>query len=218
MTYPVTLPLIGKVKVREILKEGLLDLWQSAADRVKMPVNFNERVEEVTPEGSGFLVKTSQDEYRTANVLLALGRGGTPRKLGVPGEDQPKVLYRLTDAEQYRGQNVLVVGGGDSAIEAAVALSREPDTQVTLSYRRDAFGRVKPKNRDDVAEAEQGGQLTVILNSNVTSIEEHQVTLEHEGESLTLDNDTVIVCAGGVLPTGMLKAMGIEVDTKYGSE
>jgi thioredoxin reductase len=218
MTYPVSLPLIGRIKVREILKEALLELWKGIANRVKMPVNFNERVEQVIPAESGFTVKTNRGEYHTANVLLALGRGGTPRKLDVPGEDLPKVIYRLTDAEKYRGRQVLVVGGGDSAIEAAVALSKEPGTRVTLSYRRDAFGRVKPKNREDLAAAEDGGQLAVMLNSNVTLIEEHRVTLDHKGESISLGNDTVIVCAGGVLPTEMLRAMGIQVDTKYGTE
>lgn len=218
MTYPVTLPLAGRIKVREILKEALLGIWQAAADRVNMPVNFNERVEQVTPADAGFIVKTNRAEYHTANVLLALGRGGTPRKLGVPGEDLPKLSYRLTDAEQYRGQQVLVVGGGDSAIEAAVALAGEPGTTVTLSYRGDAFGRVKPKNRERLAAAESGGQLTVVLNSSVTRIEEHHVVLDRKGEAVTLDNDAIIVCAGGILPTAMLKAMGVQVETKHGTE
>jgi thioredoxin reductase len=182
-----------------------------------MPVNYNERVEQVTPLDKGFVVRTNRAEYRSANVLLALGRGGTPRELGVPGEDLPKVVYRLTDAEQYRGQAVLVVGGGDSAIEAAVSLAAEPDTRVTLSYRGDAFGRVKPKNRDRLAEAERDGRLTVVLNSTIALVEERRVALDHKGERLALDNDTVIVCAGGILPTAMLKAMGVEVETKYGS-
>lgn len=218
MTYPVTLPLIGKIKVREILKEALLGIWQDAADRVKMPINFNERVEQVTPTGSGFVVKTNRAEYSTRNVLLALGRGGTPRKLGVPGEDQEKVVYRLTDAEQYRGQHVLVVGGGDSAIEAAVALAGEPDTTVTLSYRGEAFGRVKPKNRERLMDVEQSGRATVVLGSTVSRIEERQVFLDRQGETIPLDNDAVIVCAGGILPTAMLKSMGVQVDTKYGTE
>lgn len=217
MTYPVDLPLIGKIKVREILKEALLGIWQDAADRVRMPINFNERVEKVTPGAIGFTVITNRGEYRTNNVLLALGRGGTPRKLGAPGEELAKVVYRLIDAEQYRGQHVLVVGGGDSAIEAAVALAGEPGTTATLSYRGEAFGRVKPKNRERLAEAEHGGRLTVILNSTVARIDDKTVTLDHQGQPLTLANDAVIVCAGGILPTAMLKSMGVQVDTKYGS-
>lgn len=218
MTYPVTLPLVGRIKVREILKEALLDIWQDVADRVRMPINFNERVEQITPADSGFTVKTHRAEYHTHNVLLALGRGGTPRKLGAPGEDLPKVVYRLIDAEQYKGQAVLVVGGGDSAIEAAVALAEEPGTRVTLSYRGDAFGRVKPKNRERLTEAESDDRLTVILNSTISRIETRQVVLDQKGKPITLDNDAVIVCAGGILPTAMLKTMGVQVDTKYGTE
>lgn len=217
MTYPVDLPLIGKIKVREILKEALLGIWQDAADRVRMPINFNERVEKVTPTAAGFTVTTNRSEYPTRNVLLALGRGGTPRKLGAPGEDLAKVVYRLIDAEQYRGRHVLVVGGGDSAIEAAIALAGEPGTTATLSYRGEAFGRVKPKNRERLTEAEHGGRLTVILNSTVARIDDKTVTLDHQGQPLTLANDAVIVCAGGILPTAMLKSMGVQVDTKYGS-
>lgn len=217
MTYPVQLPLIGKIKVREILKEALLGIWQDAADKVGMPINFNERVEGIAPAGSDFVVKTNRAEYRTANVLLALGRGGTPRKLGAPGEDLPKVLYRLIDAAQYRGRRMLVVGGGDSAIEAAVALADEPGTTVALSYRGDAFGRVKPKNRERLAEAEAAGRLSVVLNSTVARIDPGQVVLDREGESVPLANDYVIVCAGGIVPTAMLKAIGVEVEMKHGA-
>ncbi|HET6718432.1 MAG TPA: NAD(P)-binding domain-containing protein [Rhodocyclaceae bacterium] len=216
MTYPVHLPLIGRIKVREILKEALLGIWQDAADKVGMPINFNERVEQIAPADSGFVVKTNRSEYRTSNVLLALGRGGTPRKLGVPGEDLPKVLYHLIDAGEYRGRHMLVVGGGDSAIEAAFALAGEPGTQVTLAYRGEAFGRVKPKNRERLAEAEAAGRLSVVFNSTVARIETEQVVLDQQGESLVLANDYVIVCAGGILPTAMLKALGVEVEMKHG--
>lgn len=217
MTYPVILPLIGKLKVGQIVKEALLALWQGIADRVSMPINFNERVEKISPAEPGFLIKTNRAEYRSGAVLLALGRGGTPRKLGVPGEELPKVLYRLIDAEHYRGRQALVVGGGDSAIEAAVALAAEPGTTVTLSYRSAAFGRVKPQNRERLAAAEQAGQLTVLLNSTVSRVDESSVDIDQQGQSIHLANDVVIVCAGGILPTAMLKELGVRVETKYGT-
>jgi thioredoxin reductase (NADPH) len=86
---------------------------------------------------------TSQGRYQARSVLLAIGRRGTPRKLGVPGEDASKVVYRLVDAEQYRGQAVLVVGGGDSALEAAMALAGQPGTHGDAVLPQRAFSRVK---------------------------------------------------------------------------
>jgi thioredoxin reductase (NADPH) len=218
MTQPVVLPLVGKIKLGEISKESLLELWLGIVERFKIPINFGERMEKVESVEGGFIVRTQRSEFRTRALLLAIGRRGTPRKLGVPGEEHGKVVYRLIDPEQYQGCKVLVVGGGDSAIEAAVAIADQPDTQVTLSYRGDAFGRVKPKNRERLAAAEQAGKLTLRLASQVKSIDAHTAAIEQAGENILLENDFVIVCAGGVLPTPMLKEIGIRVETKFGTE
>lgn len=217
MTQPVVLPLVGKARLGEISKESLLAFWQGIVDRVGMKIDFGQRVEQVVPAGDGFVVRTCGGEYRTRSVLLAIGRRGTPRKLGTPGEDLPKVVYRLVDPEQYRGKRVLVVGGGDSAIEAALAVAAEPGASVVLSYRGEAFGRVKQKNRERLAEAESGGRLEVVLGSNVVRIEAASVELDCGGALRRIDNDAVIVCAGGILPTPMLKEMGIQVETKFGA-
>jgi len=174
-------------------------------------------MEAIRVEGQGFVVKTSKAEYRTRSVLLAIGRRGTPRKLSVPGEEQPKVVYRLIDAEQYRGQHVLVVGGGDAALEAALACADERGTTVTLSYRSEAFGRVKPKNRERLEAAEKAGRLKVLLQSNVKKIGAKDVAIDQQGKKFELKNDAIIVCAGGVLPTPFLKEIGILVETKYGT-
>lgn len=217
MTAPIDLPIVGKVKMSEISKEALLEFWQDVIDRSGVKINFNERMEKLAQNGDGFAVTTARGTYHARAVLLAIGRRGTPRKLGVPGEELPKVVYRLIDPEQYRGQSVLVVGGGDSALEAALALAGEPGTRVTLSYRGDAFGRVKAKNRTRLEEAQALGRIDVRLNSNVRRIEPKAVQLAQEGIAAGLDNDAVIVCAGGILPTPMLKEMGIFVETKYGT-
>ncbi len=217
MTQPVVLPMAGKARLGEISKESLLAFWQDIVERFGMKIEFGQRVEKVTAVDNGFIVKTDRAEYSTHAVLLAIGRRGTPRKLGVPGEELPKVVYRLIDPEQYRGQHVLVVGGGDSAIEAAVAIAAEAGSSVTLSYRGEAFGRVKQKNRERLAEAEGKGNLKVVLGSTISRIEAEFVYLECE-ETVKLANDAVIVCAGGILPTPMLKEMGIRVETKFGTE
>jgi len=217
MTAPVQLPIIGKMKFGEVSKEKLLEFWQGVVQKTGLKINFFERMEKVKPEGDGFVVQTSKQEYRTRSILLAIGRRGTPRKLGVKGEDQPKVVYRLIDPEQYRGQHVLVVGGGDSALEAAIACADEPGTKVTLSYRSEAFSRVKQKNRERLEQAEAAGRLKVLLSSNVEEVGADSVAIDQGGKKIRLKNDAVIVCAGGILPTPFLKEIGVQVDTKFGS-
>jgi len=217
MTAPVQLPIIGKMKFAEVSKERLLEFWKGVVERTGLKINFFERMETVKPDGHGFVVRTSRQEYRTRSILLAMGRRGTPRKLGVKGEEQAKVVYRLIDPEQYRGQHVLVVGGGDSALEAAIACAQERGTSVTLSYRSEAFSRVKQKNREQVQKAEAGGKLKVLLSSNVEEIGAETVALDQGGKKIRLKNDAVIVCAGGILPTPFLKEIGVQVDTKYGT-
>ena len=162
-------------------------------------------------------MRTTKGQYIACSVLLAIGRRGTPRKLGVPGEELPKVVYRLIDPEQYAGQRVLVVGGGDSALEAAASVAEEANTTVILSYRGEAFGRAKPKNRVRVDAAVRRGALTVMLSSNVKAIGRDSVQIDHKGRKLSIRNDAVIVCAGGILPTAFLQSAGIEVETKYGT-
>ncbi len=220
MTQPINLPIVGKARLGEISKESLLAFWQDIVKKVSMPLNFGEAMEKVEAanDGRGFIVRTPKREYLTRNLLLAIGRRGTPRKLGVPGEEHPKVVYRLIDAEQYRGMQVIVVGGGDSAIEAAVSIAEQPGTAVTLSYRGEAFGRVKPKNRDRVKDAEADGRLTVALNSRILAIAPQTVSMEEAGVQKELRNDAVIVCAGGILPTPMLKELGIRVEAKFGTQ
>ena len=150
-------------------------------------------------------------------VLLAIGRRGTPRKLGVPGEDLAKVVYRLIDPEQYAGQQVLVVGGGDSALEAAASIAEAGGGGVVLSYRGADFDRAKARNRDRIDSAARGGKLKVLMKSNVKQIEPQAVALEHEGAMVSVRNDAVIVSAGGVLPSDFLKRIGIAVETKRGT-
>lgn len=217
MTAPMQLPLIGKVKMGEISKESLLEFWHGVVEKTGLAVRFNERMETIVNHGDYFEVKTPHATYKTRSVLLTIGRRGTPRKLGAPGEEQPKVVYRLVDAEQYQGQHVLVVGGGDSALEAALAIAEQPGTTVTLSYRSESFGRVKAKNRERLEAAQATGRVNVLLQSQVKNIGSDNVIIAQPDATHELPNDAVIVCAGGVLPTPFLKEMGILVETKFGT-
>ena len=217
MTAPADLPIIGKVNFRQTSKEELLEFWRQVEIKTGLRVSYRERVENVERANGGFIVQTTRAQYHTKSVLLSTGRRGTPRKLGVEGEELPKVVYRLIDPEQYSGQRVLVVGGGDSALEAAASVADLGNAQVTLSYRGEALSRAKPRNRDRIAAAEGGRRLRVMLNSNVRLITPASVVIEQEGILEETPNDAVIVSAGGVLPTEFLRRIGINVETKYGT-
>jgi len=217
MTAPVELPLYGKFQMRETSKEALLELWRDIERREKPCIRYEERVEGITRTQDGFEVATTRDRYRARAVLLAIGRRGTPRKLGVPGEDLSKVVYRLLEPEQYRGHRVLVVGGGDSALEAAERLSADPDTEATLAYRGPSFSRAKPKNRVRVEEAVAAGRLRVLLGSETTRIEPAAVHLRRGDREASLANDVVIVCAGGIVPNAFLASIGVAIQTKRGT-
>lgn len=224
MTQAATVPLVGKVKFGEIRKEPLMAFWLDTIKKYQLNIQQNETLLSVSSEANDLhRVKTSKAEYLTKNVLLTIGRRGTPRKLDVPGEEQSKVVYRLVDPAQYAGQSVLVVGGGDSAIEAACSIAELNNTEtktpkVSLSYRKDSFGRAKAKNRERIQTLENSGQLKVLYCSQVKIIQKDTVVLEQQKQDLEISNQAVIVCAGGILPTGLLKEIGIKIETKYGTE
>ncbi len=217
MTSPMELPLYGKVKLFETTKTELLDLWQTVLKQNNITVNENSKVEFVVAEGDIFKVTTLKGEvFSGAAVLLAIGRRGTPRKLNIPGENKEKVAYRLLDPEDLSGKNIIVVGGGDLAIESALLLAGQ--NYVTISYRSDAFSRIKPKNSSALNEAVEAGNLKVLLKSNLVSIEDEYVliTTAEGGEPVKLKNDLVYIFAGGELPTQFLEKAGIKITRKFG--
>lgn len=219
MTQPAVLPIVGKMRFKEVQKETLIDFWHEVEKKTGIRINYNENVQaiEAAPNG-GFVVKTSAQTYDTRAVLLAIGRRGSPRKLDVPGEELDKVVYRVIDPSQHKNQHVLVVGGGDSALEAATTIAREPGTTVTLSYRSQSFSRAKPKNRNLVQEMSENGQLCVKFSSNVKSISETHVEIVTDSETESIQNDAVVISAGGILPSAFLRTVGIHVETKWGTE
>jgi thioredoxin reductase len=216
MTAPMDLPLYGKVQLTETKKSELLGIWVKALEANQIKIRENTKVESITREGELFAVQVSTGEtLRTKSVLLAIGRRGTPRKLNIPGEQLEKVAYRLLEPEQIEGKNILVVGGGDSAIEAALALSEQ--NKVVLSYRSEAFQRIKPKNSEKIKAAMANNNVDVRFSSNVLNIGEESIFLSLSGgESLEMANDLVYIFAGGELPTEFLKKAGIEITTRFG--
>ena len=217
MSAPVRLALIGKVKFGEFGKEKLLEFWLGAMRKTGLKIAFRERMEGVTRAGDTFVVRCNRTEYRARSVLLTMGRRGTPRKLGIPGEESAKVVYRLIDPAQFHSQAVLVVGGGNSALEAAIAVSQQSGSDVTISYRGGAFSRANQKNRTLLEQQQAAGRVRVVLNSTVKRIHAREVELEHAGAVKRYRNDAVIVCAGGLLPTPLLQKIGIHFETKFGT-
>ncbi len=216
MTSPMDLPLYGKVKFSETNKSQLLQLWNEVLGKYEITIRENSKVDEILHDGDVFRVRTIHgDEYSSKYVLLAIGRRGSPRKLNVPGENTEKVAYRLLEPELITQKKVLVVGGGDSAIEAALALMDH--NEVLLSYRGESFSRIKPKNHDRIRQALAEGKLQVRYQSNVLEIRQADVILATEDQGdITLKNDLVYIFAGGELPTEFLEKAGVEIKRRFG--
>jgi thioredoxin reductase/NAD-dependent dihydropyrimidine dehydrogenase PreA subunit len=214
MAEPIDLPLYGTLYVADGTKEALLSVWETILANTGVKISTNERVERVVKSGAGFQVATPRAQYSARYVVLALGKRGVPRRLGVPGEELAKVSYRLIEAETYQHQNLLVVGGGDSAIEAALALSRSGTNQVTLSYRGNDFARTRERNRRFLEEAEQCGRLNVRRNSRVVKIAPGSVTLDCAASQFELPNHYTFILIGGESPEDFLRRTGVEIVEK----
>ena len=217
MTSPMDLPLYGKVKLTETSKSELLEIWKNVLSLNHVTINEQEKVDKIVSKAGILTVQTTKDNYTTKSVLLAIGRRGSPRKLGVPGEEKEKVAYRLLEPEMIHNQKILVVGGGDSAIESALLLADE-NNKVTLSYRSDSFARLKPKNEEKINNAVRSGKVKVILKSEVTEILDNSVILKaaDSADPKVIENDLVYIFAGGILPTKFLEDIGIKITKKFG--
>ncbi|MEJ2103239.1 MAG: NAD(P)-binding domain-containing protein [Ignavibacteriaceae bacterium] len=217
MTSSMDIPLHGKVKLSETSKSELIELWDEVLSKNNISINDQEKVERIEKQGDTFIVHTSKDHYTTKTILLAIGRRGSPRKLGVPGEEKEKVAYRLLEPEMIHNQKILVVGGGDSAIENALLLADEKN-EVTLSYRGESFSRLKPKNLERINNASRSNKVKVILNSDVVEILDDTVILnvKDKDEHKVIQNDLVYIFAGGILPTKFLEEIGIRITKKFG--
>jgi thioredoxin reductase/Pyruvate/2-oxoacid:ferredoxin oxidoreductase delta subunit len=216
MTETVDLPFFGKFGRPLISKEDLMEMFTSALRRADIKVQHGVRVTGIEGSDGHFEVVTDQANFRCQKVVLAIGRMGTPRKLGVPGEELPKVTYLLLHPEQYAGKKVLVVGGGDSALEIAGMVAGEEGAEVTISYRNPAFGRAKQRNKDNIEKLVRDGKVRALMSSNVVSIHPERVVLDVNGSRREIANDYVVVNVGGILPTEFLKGLGIGIERHVG--
>jgi thioredoxin reductase (NADPH) len=211
MTSPVEFPMYGKFKKTELSKENLLEFWHKVLERSDFKVRTGTVVNEIKKEEDGlFTVVAGEDRLRSHAVILALGRTGTPRKLGVKGEELSKVMYRLIEADHYVDKNILVVGGGDSAIESAMGLGHQRGNKVTLSYRKEAFSRIKERNARRIEDCIHSGKVKVLFNSMPVEFKEDSVAIEVNGEVQELPNDFVWIFAGGTPPNDFLKKIGLQ--------
>jgi thioredoxin reductase (NADPH) len=210
MTSPVEFPMYGKFKKMQLSKENLLAFWDMILNRSDFNVTTGEKVEDVQKDDQGiFTVTTASNQYRSRAVILALGRAGEPRKLGVKGEDLPKVMYRLIEADHYINKKILVIGGGDSAVEAAMGLAHQAGNQVTLSYRSERFSRIKERNAKRIDDCARSGKIKVLFNSNPVEFKPQSVILEVAGVKQEIPNDFVWIFAGGTPPNAFLKKIGV---------
>jgi thioredoxin reductase/ferredoxin len=210
MTSPVEFPMYGKFKKTELSKEELIEFWHKVLGRVDFNFRKGEKVEDIKRAGDGnFTVTTTKSQYQARSVVLALGRTGSPRKLGVTGEGLPKVMYRLIEADHYINKKVLVVGGGDSAVEAAMGLAHQVGNKVTLSYRKESFSRIKERNSQRIADCMRSGKVNVIFNSAPVEFKPASVILDINGKLQEIPNDYVWIFAGGEPPNAFLKKIGV---------
>jgi len=210
MTSPVEFPMYGKFKKMELSKEELLAFWWKVLQRVDFNHQKGQKVEDIKKGEDGiFTVVTATGQYRSHAVVLATGKSGSPRKLGVKGEDLPKVMYRLIEADHYVNKQILVVGGGDSAVEAAMGLAHQVGNKVALSYRKSSFSRLKERNAQRIDQCMRSGKVKVIFNSMPVEFKPDSVALEVDGEVREIPNDYVWVFAGGEPPTAFLKKIGV---------
>lgn len=213
LTEPVTLAPWGTFEDEEYSKESLVGIFEEVVERFDLPLHCRAGVQGVDRVNGHFAVRSEAGEQGARTVLLATGRRGTPRKLGVPGEHLPKVMYKLLDAESYEDRKILIVGGGDSAAEAAIGLSRQRSNEVHLAYRRDALFRVRDRNAEELERRFASGRVIPHWNSSVEEIREDSVRLGFSDgrPPIEIANDFVFVFAGGTAPVGFLQSIGVQL-------
>jgi thioredoxin reductase/ferredoxin len=214
LAEPVTMPLYGNLWVADTSKEALLQIWESIVAESGLQVRTGEKVTDIRRAGDLFELETTAGTVRARKVVLAMGRRGSPRKLGVPGEELAKVCYEVIEMEQFGGRRVLVIGGGDSAFECAVGLANQPGTEVHLSYRGEAFARIKPRNQEKLDRVVAKGRVQLLLGTQVREIRPDVVLIEGPQGTMIVPNDDVVIRIGGDAPYAFLERIGVRIVQK----
>ena len=217
MTGAIELPGYGTVRRSTMTKEKLIELWTDIRERTRLPLKEGVRITSITAEGNAWRLRGDGFQDRAANVILALGRRGAPKELGVPGEELAKVVYRVIEPDVFAQRRVLVVGGGNAAADCAIALAEQGGCRaVGLSYRRSALSRVRASVAARVDELIRQAKILPYFGTEVVSIAAEHVMLRSARGLEQIDNDHVVVQIGGTAPSELLHSIGIELVEKRG--
>ncbi len=209
---PASLSVIGDLDLEDSTKEELLNRWSGRIDQLDIICGTG--VTKIDAEGAQFHVHTKQgDTLRARRVILAVGRMGNPRRLGCAGEDLDCVYSTLLNPGKYSGKTIIVVGGGNSAAEAVLALVAK--NQVTMVHRGDGLYRLSQTNRSLIQKAEEEGRLRVLLSANVKEFRKGEVDIEIGDETETLQQDLAFTLIGADPPTAFLKRLGVRFEGQF---
>ena len=214
---PDSHPPKGKLWLDGALKEDLIKRWHQIVEENGLSIHTMEPVQKCERKSGVFHVTTAKSVYRAKYVVLATGQRGNPRKLKVKGEDREKVYHRLYSPRKYKNENIVVVGGGNSAIEAALTLSDQ--NKVYLSYRGSEFSRIFKDNERKLNEAIAAKRIEPLLNSSVVEFGDREVTLKinqgSEDEVRQIPYDHAFILIGADVPREFLKSLGIRMENEW---
>jgi thioredoxin reductase/NAD-dependent dihydropyrimidine dehydrogenase PreA subunit len=219
MSKPFEFPLFGKFKFpqHKVTKEDILGLWRHLRKKAKLRIKEETRFETLTKNGDVFTAVTSKGRLTSQKVILSMGVRGTPRKLGIPGENLSKVTYNLLDPEQYQGRKIAIVGGGNAAVEAARQLAQPLlGNLVHLFVRSARFTRCNEENERMILDYQRQKRVKISFDTVVEEIHQTHLVINHKGQLQRVDNDFVFIFAGAVLPFDFLRSIGIMIETKFG--
>jgi putative YpdA family bacillithiol system oxidoreductase len=215
---PQTLKLDSPFNVEDCSKEEFLEYTGKVIEEYNLEILEGESIAgiEKANDGSIIVISESGNQFRGKSVLLSMGRRGNPRKLNIPGEELNKVHHSLLIPQGYSGRNIVVIGGGNSAVEAAMALCSD-GAKVTISYRKEGFFRISKENRKLLKAYLDEKRIEVVYNSNPTAINEEGVVLSAGSEEQKLEADDIFILAGAESPNKLLESLGLKIENTWSS-